>query len=122
MSFATLTPTVLNPETVVDLTTLAGAGTAVTAGNGVSFSNSLTVMCLVLNTAAAANTAQIAIGGSAVLGLPQQSLNVSLGTTATDVQLLPLFHSIDDQPGTSNVQITFTAGCKVALIQLGAVY
>lgn len=122
MSLAAINPTVLSPETVADLTTIANAGLAVTAGNGVSFSNPMNVMLLVLNTAAATNNALVQIGGSAVLGLPQQSLSLALGTTATDVQMLPLFHSIDDQPGTTTVQITFSAACKVALVQLGPVY
>jgi hypothetical protein len=122
-TYTSLTPTVLSPDNVAnDLTTLAAAGVSITATNGVTFSNPMNVMLLVLNTAAAANTASVQVGGSSVLGLPQQSWAVSLATTATDIQDLGLFHSIDDQPGTTNVQITFSAACKVALIQLGSVY
>ena len=122
-TYASLTPTVLQPDSVAnDLSTLAAAGVAITAGNGVSFSNPLNVMLLVLNTAAAANTASVQVGGSAVLGLPQQSWAVTLATSATDVQDLGLFHSIVDQPGSTLVQITFSAAVKAALVQLGSVY
>jgi hypothetical protein len=119
MTNAPITATALTPDNVkTNLSTIA-ASQAVTASNGVTFSN--TGNCVLLVTGSVANTATVVIG-STVLGQAVTNFTVAMTGTVNVVDVLGPFHSALNAPGTNTVTITFSAACSVGLVQIPGVY